>query len=177
MDSEALSSEQLLSQVKKSFDVPENEFINLMPLYNLISRVAEWDGNSGEEPDWMLEADEFLMSEIYKEGEFEKFEITREEFLNMSISGRAATHNLFGILNNQRNQSSLESQEEKKESLLPDVVWPEYKPSPASIVETDLAPDGSYLLRGGCNKCRSKSELLIAKHAFEWVASHNQDCN
>ena len=176
MESGDLSSEELLSQVKQSFDVQEHEFINLLPLYALIARVAEWDGDPGEEPEWMLEADKFLMSEIYKEGEFEKFEITHEEFLSMSISERASTHNLFGILNNRQNQSRFEPQEEIKESLLPDVVWPEYKPSPASIVETDFAPDGSHLLRGGCNKCKEKSEFLNAKQAFDWVDSHNQVC-
>ena len=176
MGSEEISPEELLSLVKESFDVPDDQLINMLPLYELVSRVAEWDGPVGQEPMWLVEADEFLRTKFYSARDLEEYDITQEEYFKMSIPQRAAIHNLFGILGNYQKKLRSESQEESTERLLPDVAWPKYEPTPASIIETDYASDRSYLLRAGCSKCKGKSDLLPSREAFAWVESHNLGC-
>ena len=44
MSDQEISPESFLAFVKKSFDVPNEQLIDLMPLYSLVLTVAEWDG-------------------------------------------------------------------------------------------------------------------------------------
>jgi hypothetical protein len=87
-----LDPEILVSQFK-AVHTRQSEEINLMPTLQLCSLLGDWQGESGDEPDWMKEADYLLgkyhypnQIQLYKEidPEFES-----ESIEHMSISERA----------------------------------------------------------------------------------------
>ena len=87
-----LDPEILVSQFK-AVNTRQSEEINLMPTLRLCSLLGDWQGEPGDEPDWMKEADNLLgkyhypdQIQLYKEIDPE---FDAESIEQMSISERA----------------------------------------------------------------------------------------
>lgn len=175
MPNQEISPEDLLRFVKKSFDVPNDQLIDMMPFYSLVLTVAEWDGVVGQEPQWMIEADEFLRENLYSDKTYID-EMTEEDFNSLSIAQRAAAHNIFGALGNYNSKSDEEVSGENSESLIPNIKYPAYDPKPAFVFSTDYAQDGSSIFKSRCNSCDKFTEYLNFESAMNWINKHNSAC-
>ena len=171
-----LSPEELLSFVKKSYDVPAHAEIDMIPLFNLIFLVANWDGERGQEPQWMREADIFLNENVYTDKDYRDTIVSEEEFSSMSISERASMYDLLNFINDAEAVKPPEVPADSEEDLAGKIIYPTYTPSPASVFDSDYAPDGSSRSRASCNGCGQKSEFMTVGDTFRWVDAHNESC-
>jgi hypothetical protein len=175
VSNEEISPELLLAFVKKSYDVPLGHTIDMMAFYSLVLTVAEWDGAPGQEPQWMIEADEFLRENLYNDKIYIEA-ISEEEFAELTISQKAAIHNFFGSLGNSSSNPTQTEPSEKPLPLIPDIAYPAYTPSPASITNTDYSQDGSSIFKSRCTACGEVSAYMNFKDSADWINKHNSDC-
>ena len=175
MSNQEISPELVLAFVKKSFDVPLGHSIDMMPFYSLVSIVAEREGEPGQEPLWMLAADEFLQENLYNDKSYIE-DFSEEEFAMLTISQKAAIHNLFGALGNSGSDPIETEPSEKPLPLIPDIDYPAYIPSPASITNTDYSEDGSSIFKSRCTSCGEISAYMNFRDSADWINKHNSDC-
>ena len=171
-----LSPKELLDFVKKSFDVPADALIDMLPFYNLIFLVATWNGERGQEPQWMLEADAFLAKQLYEDKSYREGIVSEEEFAGFSISERASCYNFLSGIAGVSEMHPTEVPSDSGLDATSKIIYPHYKASPASVFDTDYAPDGSSRSRASCNGCGQKSEFMTAGDTFRWVDAHNESC-
>ena len=171
-----LSPEELLDFVKKSFDVPVDTFIDMFPLRKLVSLVATWNGERGQEPQWMLKADAFLAKELYGNKSYREGIVSEEEFIGFSISGRASIYDILSGITGANEAQPTEVPANSEFDAAPQLIYPHYHPSPASVIDSDYAEDGSPISRAACTGCSQRSEFMAAQDTFRWVDAHNESC-
>jgi len=175
MSEQEISPELLLAFVKKSYDVPLGYAIDMMPFYSLVSIVAEWDGEPGEEPQWMLEADQFFHENLYNDKIYAEV-ISEEEFETLTISQKASIHNIFGAFGNSNSDPRETDPGEIPLPLIPEIEYPNYNPSPASVTSTDYRHDGSSIFKSSCTGCGEVSTYMNFEDSTEWINKHNSAC-
>ena len=145
--------------------------INMMPIFHGLTLAAEWDGQPGQEPDWLLELDSLLWKYFYygalKGFEGNEAEEMLESIKSLSISDRADA--LSPVYSNRSKKESIPLEET---SIIP-AYQEASKPSPASLVLTDYAPDRSKVFSAACTNC--EQELITSNFAevSEWIDKHN----
>ena len=87
----------VVSQIQMNFENREGE-IDLMPAMQVAGLIRDWEGEDGQEPDWMIEGDRLLCKHWYPDMmtgiEIKGTEL--EDYLSWTPRERAAAFNLLG---------------------------------------------------------------------------------
>jgi len=83
----------LVSQIINNYRNPVDGMINHMPTLQGIGLAASWEGQEGQEPDWLIELDRVLVEHWYAGLMEEWEEDLKRDVMDMSIAERAACFN------------------------------------------------------------------------------------
>lgn len=87
----------VVSQIIANFEHNPTGGLDMMPVMQGISLAADWDGEAGSEPAWLVELDQLLMKHHY-DGYFEFLEYTDGEIIDFkeaTIVERAKSMQMF----------------------------------------------------------------------------------
>jgi len=165
-------------------EILKEEVIDMLFVWNVIHRVANWIGEPGQEEPWMIEADQLLAKDFYTfDPENPDENISEEEFARMSIVARAIQFDYIGTYFNSASRTSTVKAEEKSDADLTAAsdlhrmsFEPASNPTNAHFATTDYL-DGKAIFGVNCTLCGSREKGLDFFSASNWIDRHNAgDC-